>query len=163
MGKDIQPGIYEQVINKNFTEKLAQIAANFKDIEPLDQAEAAGTLTAYLRHIIDQGLLIAADQADKNEKLSAQITLTNQIIQLIRQYTREDSFAEEIALPELSEADAQSPEGFDLPAIELPESVPLEEAVSDISSELSSAVDIAAEMDAIDLAAFEGEIFAEAL
>ena len=74
----------------------------------------------------------------------------------------EDSFAEEIALPELSEADAQSPEGFDLPAIELPESVPLEEAVSDISSELSSAVDIAAEMDAIDLAAFEGEIFAEA-
>ena len=71
MGKDIQPGIYEQVINKNFTEKLAQIAANFKDIEPLDQAEAAGTLTAYLRHIIDQGLLIAADQADKNEKLSA--------------------------------------------------------------------------------------------
>ena len=96
MGKDIQPGIYEQVINKNFTEKLAQIAANFKDIEPLDQAEAAGTLTAYLRHIIDQGLLIAADQADKNEKLSAQITLTNQIIQLIRQYTRDDSFAEEV-------------------------------------------------------------------
>ena len=32
----------------------------------------------------------------KKERLSAQITLTNQIIQLIRQYTGDDSFAEDL-------------------------------------------------------------------
>ena len=65
MAKNIEPGIYEQVINKNFAEKLVHIAEAFKDVATIDQEEAAGVLTAYLRRIIDQGLDIAADQADK--------------------------------------------------------------------------------------------------
>ena len=67
MEKRIQPGIYEQVINEDFAEKLAQIADNFKDIAPIDQEEGAGILTAYLRRIIDQGLAITAEQAGKKD------------------------------------------------------------------------------------------------
>ena len=63
MEKRIQPGIYEQVINQDFAEKLAQIADKFKDITPIDQEEASGILTAYLRRIVDQGLAITAEQA----------------------------------------------------------------------------------------------------
>lgn len=78
MEKRIQPGIYEQVINEDFAEKLAQIADNFKDIAPIDQEEGAGILTAYLRRIIDQGLAITAEQAGKKDpkrQLAVQIDL----------------------------------------------------------------------------------------
>ena len=102
MEKRIQPGIYEQVINEDFAEKLAQIADNFKDIAPIDQEEGAGILTAYLRRIIDQGLAITAEQAGKKDpkrQLAAQIELANQIIELIQQQTKNDALAgERVAL-----------------------------------------------------------------
>ena len=82
----IQTGIYEQVINRDFAKKLAEIADNLKNIVPIDQEEAANVLTSYLRRIIDQGLSSAAE-SDKDHQLEAQITLTNQIIHLIQQYT----------------------------------------------------------------------------
>ena len=100
MGEEIKPGIYEQVINKKFAAGLADIKEEFKDIAPLDSGEAAGTLTAYLRHILDQGLAIAAEQADTNAGVSAQIALTNKIIQLIGQYTENEALlAESVTLP----------------------------------------------------------------
>ena len=96
MEKRIQPGIYEQVINQDFAEKLAQIADKFKDITPIDQEEASGILTAYLRRIVDQGLAITAEQAgkkDKVQRLTAQIALANQIIELIQQHTANEDLS----------------------------------------------------------------------
>ena len=89
-------GIYEQVVNRDFAEKLSHIADQFKEVAAIDQEEAAGILTAYLRRIIDQGLSIAAEQADKEERLATQIALANQIIQLIQQHTQNDSLAGEL-------------------------------------------------------------------
>ncbi len=110
MGNDIKPGIYEQIINQDFAEKLSQIAERFKDIEPIDQEEAAGVLTAYLRHIIDQGLSIAAEQVDKKNRLTAQIELANQIIRVIQQQTKNDALQKEFVALEGKQLLALLPE-----------------------------------------------------
>ena len=113
MEKRIQPGIYEQVINQDFAEKLAQIADKFKDITPIDQEEASGILTAYLRRIVDQGLAITAEQAgkkDKVQRLAAQIALANQIIELIQQHTANEDLSGERIAPEGEQLLALLPE-----------------------------------------------------
>ena len=97
--EEINPGIYEQVINQDFAKKLSKIADEFKDIAPIDSAEAAGILTAYLQRIVDQGLANTADQTDKSNRLTAQIALVNKIIQLICQVTGNDKLTGEFVEP----------------------------------------------------------------
>ena len=79
--------------------RSAKIADEFKDIAPIDSAEAAGILTAYLQRIVDQGLANTADQTDKSNRLTAQIALVNKIIQLICQVTGNDKLTGEFVEP----------------------------------------------------------------
>ena len=83
-------GIYEQVINKELTKELAEIPEACKATAPIDQAEASKVLSQYLADVVQKGL---DNVADNGGNLSAQIALTNQIVDLIQKTTKEADFA----------------------------------------------------------------------
>ena len=49
-------GLYEQVIDQKMAARLAQVETQFKDIKPLDPAEAADILTSYVSRLLQSGL-----------------------------------------------------------------------------------------------------------
>ena len=86
----LHPGLYEQVINNALTSELAEIPEARKSVAPIDKAEASKVLAQYLADVVQKGL---DNVLDNGGDISAQIGLTNQIVELIQNTTQEDDFA----------------------------------------------------------------------
>ncbi len=86
----LEHGLYEQVINNQLNSELSDIPEARKAIAPIDKAEASKVLSQYLSDIVQKGL---DNVVDNGGDLSAQIALTNQIVNLIQDTTRESDFA----------------------------------------------------------------------
>ena len=82
--------LYEQVINNQLTSELSSIPEARKAIAPIDKAEASKVLTQYLAEVVQKGL---DNVVDNGGDISAQIVLTNQIVDLIQTTTKEADFA----------------------------------------------------------------------
>jgi len=83
-------GIYEQVINNTLNSELAEIPEACKAVAPIDKAEASKVLAQYLADVVQKGL---DNVVDNGGDISAQIALTNQIVDLIQNTTKEADFA----------------------------------------------------------------------
>ena len=86
----LHPGLYEQVINNAMTGELAEIPEARKSVAPIDKAEASKVLAQYLADVVQKGL---DNVLDNGGDISAQIGLTNQIVDLIQNTTKEAGFA----------------------------------------------------------------------
>lgn len=83
-------GLYEQVINNALNSELAEIPEARKAVAPIDKAEASKVLAQYLADVVQKGL---DNVLDNGGDISAQIALTNQIVDLIQNTTKEADFA----------------------------------------------------------------------
>ena len=83
-------GLYEQVINSQLSSELSEIPEARKAVAPIDKAEASKVLAQYLADVVQKGL---DNVVDNGGDISAQIALTNQIVDLIQNTTREADFA----------------------------------------------------------------------
>ena len=83
-------GLYEQVINNALTSELAGVPEARKAVAPIDKAEASKVLAQYLADVVQKGL---DNVLDNGGDISAQIALTNQIVDLIQNTTKESDFA----------------------------------------------------------------------
>ena len=83
-------GLYEQVINNQLNSELAEIPEARKAVAPIDKAEASKVLAQYLADVVQKGL---DNVVDNGGDISAQIALTNQIVDLIQNTTQEADFA----------------------------------------------------------------------
>ena len=86
----LYPGLYEQVINNALTSELAEIPEARKAVAPIDKAEASKVLAQYLADVVQKGL---DNVLDNGGGISTQIELTNQIVALIQDTTKEADFA----------------------------------------------------------------------
>ena len=86
----LHPGLYEQVINNQLSTELSEIPEARKSVVPIDKAEASKVLAQYLADVVEQGL---DNVRDNGGDLSAQIELTNRIVSLIQDTTKEADFA----------------------------------------------------------------------
>ena len=86
----LHPGLYEQVINSALNSELSTIPEARKGIAPIDKAEASKVLAQYLADVVQKAL---DNVIDNGGDVSAQIALTNQIVDLIQTTTKEDDFA----------------------------------------------------------------------
>lgn len=86
----LYPGLYEQVINNQLSTELSEIPEARKSVVPIDKAEASKVLAQYLADVVEQGL---DNVRDNGGDLSAQIELTNRIVSLIQDTTKEADFA----------------------------------------------------------------------
>ena len=86
----LHPGLYEQVINNQLTSELTEIPEARKTVAPIDKAEASKVLAQYLADVVQKGL---DNVLDNGGDISAQIELTNQIVDLIQSTTKEADFA----------------------------------------------------------------------
>ena len=86
----LHPGLYEQVINNKLDSELSEVSEARQAVAPIDKAEASKVLAQYLTEVVQQGL---DNVADNGGDLSAQIALTNQIVELIQNTTKEADFA----------------------------------------------------------------------
>lgn len=86
----LHPGLYEQVVNHTLNSELAEIPEARKSLVPIDQVEASKVLTQYLSDVVQRGL---ENVLDNGGDISAQIELTNQIVDLIQHTTKEADFA----------------------------------------------------------------------
>ena len=82
----LHPGLYEQVINNALTRELAEIPEARKAVAPIDKAEASKVLEDVIRKGLDNVL-------DNGGDISAQIELSNRIVNLIQSTTKEPDFA----------------------------------------------------------------------
>jgi len=83
-------GLYEQVINSQLSSELSEIPEARKAVAPIDKAEASKVLAQYLADVVQKGL---DNVVDNGGDISSQIALTNQIVDLIQNTTREADFA----------------------------------------------------------------------
>lgn len=83
-------GLYEQIINNQLTRELAVIPEARKAVAPIDKAEASKVLAQYLSDVVQRGL---DNVLDNSGDISDQIALTNQIVELIQNTTKEADFA----------------------------------------------------------------------
>ena len=86
----LHPGLYEQVINQKLDSELSVIPEACQSTAPIDKAEASKVLAQYLSEVVQKGL---DNVVDNGGDLSAQIGLTNQIVSLIQNTTKEADFA----------------------------------------------------------------------
>ncbi len=80
----LQAGLYEQVVNKKLSEELGKISEARKYVKPIDKAEASKILAQYLAEAVEKALNVVAEKNKDEEKLKAQIELSNQIIALLK-------------------------------------------------------------------------------
>ena len=86
----LHPGLYEQVINEELNDELTEVPEDRKAVAPIDRAEASKVLSQYLADVIEKGL---DNVLDNGGDISAQIELTNEIVHLIENMTKETDFA----------------------------------------------------------------------
>ena len=86
----LQPCLYEQVINNTLNRELSEIPEARKAVAPIDKAEASKVLAQYLASVVQKGL---ENVLDNGGSISTQISLANQIVDLIQNTTQEADFA----------------------------------------------------------------------
>lgn len=86
----LQHGLYEQIINEQLNNELAEIPSNRKAIASIDEAEASKVLAQYLTEVVQKGL---DNVVDNGGDISAQVSLTNRIIELVQNATQETDFS----------------------------------------------------------------------
>ncbi len=86
----LHPGLYEQVINNQLSDELADVSEARKAVAPIDKAEASKILAQYLADVVQKGL---DNVLDNGGDISAQVGLANQIVELIQNTTKEADFA----------------------------------------------------------------------
>lgn len=86
----LHPGLYEQVINRELSTELSDISAARQATAPIDKAEASKVLAQYLADIVQMGL---DNVLDNGGDLSAQVELSNRIVETVKQMTQEAGFA----------------------------------------------------------------------
>ncbi len=84
------PGLYEQVINTALNRELLEIPDARKSVAPIDKAEASKVLAQYLADVVQKGL---DNVLDNGGDISMQISLANNIVDLIQNTTQEADFA----------------------------------------------------------------------
>ncbi len=86
----LSPGLYEQIINTALNRELSEIPDARKSVAPIDKAEASKVLAQYLADVVQKGL---ENVVDNGGDISTQISLANQIVDLIQNVTQEADFA----------------------------------------------------------------------
>lgn len=81
-------GLYEQVINRRLDSELAGLD-KLTQTAPIDTAEASKVLAKYVAEVVERGL---DNLRDNGGDLNAQVALTNQIITMIQEETKETDF-----------------------------------------------------------------------
>lgn len=100
--KELAPGIYEKIVNRNVKEYLAHLSPKQFQLEKIDTAEGAKILSAYLARIITRGLSDVAAQCSSSEpqkQLAAEIALANKIIALVENETKNEDLPDEYLVP----------------------------------------------------------------
>ncbi len=87
----LNPGLYEQIINRRINQELARQTDLAADIGPIDQAEASKILAKYVGQIIEHGLTDIAEDSDNLDQL---IALANLIISLVQKETGQTFYAD---------------------------------------------------------------------
>ncbi|MFD3156788.1 DUF3427 domain-containing protein [Haloimpatiens sp. FM7330] len=90
---ELKNGLYEQVINELIENKINELGENHKfiDKKPIDKAEGGGVFAQYLRSVIKKALSYLKKGRNEEETLLAQIDLCNKLVELMKNYTNEDS------------------------------------------------------------------------
>lgn len=84
----MKTGLYEQPINKKLNKELEELADNFAvDKEQIDDEEAAGILSKYVKNVVEQSL---RNISDSGSDLNEQLALVNKVINAIQAGTNTD-------------------------------------------------------------------------
>ncbi|WP_026509230.1 phospholipase D-like domain-containing protein [Butyrivibrio sp. LC3010] len=75
----LEPGLYEQVINKQIQSELTGSSDDLKRVEKIDGAEASEILSKYVSEVLHKAL----DRISDDENLEAKIDLVNKVVGLI--------------------------------------------------------------------------------
>lgn len=82
----LKPGLYEQVINKDITEKIDE-SSQLIDKRAIDDAEAPHIISNYLAEIIEKGLTRLG-----NDNIETKLRLANKIVSAVTETTGDDEF-----------------------------------------------------------------------
>ena len=82
----LKPGLYEQVINKELSDKIDD-SAQLIDKRNIDKAEAPQVLAGYLSEVIEKGLSRLA-----GDDIEGQLGLANKIVSAVTELTGDDEF-----------------------------------------------------------------------
>ncbi|MFB0920317.1 MAG: DUF3427 domain-containing protein, partial [Oscillospiraceae bacterium] len=85
----LQPGLYEQIINKRLGEELDVAVDKLQSVAPIDEAEAAKVLSKYISEVIEKSL---DNVRDSGGDVQSQIELVNKIVATIIGETGESAF-----------------------------------------------------------------------
>ena len=84
----MKTGLYEQPINKKLDKKLKELTDNFVvEKEQIDDEEAAGILSKYVKNVVEQSL---RNISDSGSDLNEQLALVNKVINAIQAETNTD-------------------------------------------------------------------------
>lgn len=95
----LKPGLYEQVVNADLHSELFVIPAERKFLEKIDIAEASQVIAKYITAVVKKGL---DNVVDNGGDLKDQISLANQIVDIIENIT-ENSYFKSLAIDPSSE------------------------------------------------------------
>lgn len=84
----LHSGLYEQVINEELAEDLADVKDTLKNIKDIDPAEAPKVLSQYVSGVIEKGIQILLEHSDS---LDSSVTLVNHIIRDVMNETNQES------------------------------------------------------------------------
>ena len=82
----LRPGLYEQVINKDLSDEIAN-SAQLIDKRDIDRAEAPQILAGYLSEVVEKGLSRLA-----GNDIERQLGLANKIVSAVTELTGDDEF-----------------------------------------------------------------------
>lgn len=85
----LQPGLYEQVVNRELRRELDQVPESRKSMSAIDSAESSKVLAQYIADVIQRGL---TDISSNGGGLTEQVELVNRIVELIKDQTEEPEF-----------------------------------------------------------------------
>ena len=84
----MKTGLYEQPINKKLDKELEKLTDNFAvEKEQIDDEEAAGILSKYVKNVVEQSL---RNISDSGSDLNEQLALVNKVINAIQAETNTD-------------------------------------------------------------------------
>lgn len=84
----LEPGLYEQVINKQIQSELQGTTEDIKYVEKIDGAEASEVLARYVSEIVHKAL----DRISEDGELTAKVDLVNKVVGLISNDASMDDF-----------------------------------------------------------------------
>lgn len=86
----LEPGLYEQVINKQIQSELQGSSEDLKLVEKIDSAEASEVLARYVSEIVHKALDRISDDGD----LTSKVDLVNKVVSLISNDANMDDLKE---------------------------------------------------------------------